>query len=128
MPNAECRMPNVEGRGSETVSGMAHIGGEIIRVGEVPSTNDVVALHAVRGAREGLTVVAEAQTAGRGRHGRVWHSPAGSGLYVSVLLRPAREAVALLTLAGGVALCEAIRESTGFGAVIKWPNDLLAPN
>ncbi len=104
------------------------IGAEIVRLAEVPSTNDIVAMHAARGAAEGFTVVAESQSAGRGRHGRVWHSPPGSGLYVSILLRPRREAVLLLTLAGGVALCEAVRESTGLGAIIKWPNDLLAPD
>lgn len=93
---------------------------------EVSSTNDFVAARAARGAAEGLVVVAESQTAGRGRLGRSWHSPPGSGLYVSVLLRPEASAVPLLTLAGGVALCDGVRESTGLTAVIKWPNDLLA--
>ncbi len=109
------------------MSAPSRLGREIIRLDEVPSTNDIVATHASRGANEGLTVVAQAQTAGRGRQGRVWHSPPGSGLYVSVLLRPTADVLALLTLAGGVALCEGIRESTGLAAVIKWPNDLLAP-
>jgi BirA family biotin operon repressor/biotin-[acetyl-CoA-carboxylase] ligase len=95
---------------------------------EVSSTNDLVAARAARGAAEGLVVVAESQTAGRGRLGRSWHSPPGSGLYVSVLLRPEASAVPLLTLAGGVALCDGVRESTGLTAAIKWPNDLLAPD
>lgn len=94
---------------------------------EVGSTNDVVAARAQQGAPEGLVVVAETQTQGRGRHGRRWHSPAGSGLYVSVLFRPPVAAARLLSLAGGVAICEAVRESTGLAAEIKWPNDLLAP-
>jgi BirA family biotin operon repressor/biotin-[acetyl-CoA-carboxylase] ligase len=94
----------------------------------VSSTNDLIAEHGARGAAEGLVIVAESQTAGRGRFSRVWHSPPGSGLYVSVLLRPETRVVPLLTLAGGVAICEAVRESTGLQAVIKWPNDLLAPD
>ena len=53
------------------------------------STNDVAARLAESGAEEGTTVVAETQTAGRGRHGRVWFSPPGAGLYVSVIVRPA---------------------------------------
>lgn len=104
------------------------IGADIQYESEVTSTNDIVSARAAHGAPEGLVVVAEAQTAGRGRHGRSWHSPPGSGLYVSVLLRPPARAVPLLTLAGGVALCEAVRESTGLAAAIKWPNDLLAPD
>ena len=104
-----------------------NLGSQVIRLGEVSSTNDVVRMHAERGAPEGLAVVAAAQTAGRGRQGRTWHSPAGSGLYVSVLLRPTKAALSLLTLAGGVALCEAVRENTGLRVMIKWPNDLLAP-
>lgn len=103
-------------------------GAERIRHGEVTSTNDVVAVHASHGAAEGLVVTADMQTAGRGRLGRAWHSPPGSGLYVSVLMRPEPAVVPLLTLAGGVAICEAVRESTGLQAVIKWPNDLLAPD
>jgi BirA family biotin operon repressor/biotin-[acetyl-CoA-carboxylase] ligase len=93
----------------------------------VSSTNDIAAAYAARGAAEGLVVIAETQTAGRGRFARSWHSPAGSGLYVSVLLRPSPHVVPLLTLGGGVAICEAVRETTGLPAIIKWPNDLLAP-
>lgn len=99
----------------------------ILRVPEVSSTNDIAAQYGARGAAEGLVIVAESQTAGRGRFSRTWHSPPGSGLYVSVLLRPEPAVTGLLTLAGGVAICEAVRESTGLQAVIKWPNDLLAP-
>jgi BirA family biotin operon repressor/biotin-[acetyl-CoA-carboxylase] ligase len=106
---------------------MKRIGREIVHESEVASTNDVVAARAARGEAEGFVLVAGSQTAGRGRHGRTWHSPPGSGLYVSVLLKPPPGAVGLLTLAGGVALCEAVRESTALAVEIKWPNDLLAP-
>jgi BirA family biotin operon repressor/biotin-[acetyl-CoA-carboxylase] ligase len=94
------------------------------------STNDVAAQLAQDGAVEGTTVVAEAQTSGRGRHGRVWFSPPGAGLYVSVVLRPphsiGREEnpARLLTLASGVAVAEAVRAVTGLPAEIKWPNDV----
>ena len=106
------------------------IGGRIHWLVTTGSTNDVAARLAELGADEGATVVAEAQTAGRGRHGRTWFSPPGAGLYVSVILRPAGELAsgnpaALLTLASGVALAEAVRTATGLPAEIKWPNDIV---
>jgi BirA family transcriptional regulator, biotin operon repressor / biotin---[acetyl-CoA-carboxylase] ligase len=79
---------------------------------------------------EGLVVVADQQTAGRGRRGHTWFSPAGSGLYVSVVLAPARarvdpeRATLLLTLTAGVALAEAVEAVTGLHVDLKWPNDL----
>jgi BirA family transcriptional regulator, biotin operon repressor / biotin---[acetyl-CoA-carboxylase] ligase len=96
----------------------------------IGSTNDVATALANNGDHEGAVVIAEAQTAGRGRRGRVWFSPPGAGLYVSVLLVPARSvrpdrATALLTLAAGVALAEAVERATGLSPAIKWPNDLL---
>jgi BirA family transcriptional regulator, biotin operon repressor / biotin---[acetyl-CoA-carboxylase] ligase len=92
---------------------------------DVPSTNDVAAMLAESGAAEGTVVAADAQSAGRGRLGRHWSSPRGAGLYVSIVLRPRPEAAALLTLAAGVAVCEAIRAATGLTPDLKWPNDAL---
>ena len=95
------------------------------------STNDVAARLAESGAVEGTTVVAEMQTAGRGRHGHVWFSPRGAGLYASIVVRPKGtlsvngNPAALLTLASGVAIAEAVRTVTGLPAQIKWPNDVL---
>jgi BirA family biotin operon repressor/biotin-[acetyl-CoA-carboxylase] ligase len=95
------------------------------------STNDNAARLAEAGADEGTTVVAEMQTAGRGRHGRVWFSPRGAGLYASVIVRPGtalsddENPAALLTLASGVAIAEAVRSVTGLPAEIKWPNDVV---
>jgi BirA family transcriptional regulator, biotin operon repressor / biotin---[acetyl-CoA-carboxylase] ligase len=97
------------------------------------STNDVAAHLAELGATEGTVVVAETQTSGRGRHGREWFSPAGAGLYVSVILRPPSDQslakkhspVTLLTLASGVAIAEGIRTGIGMPVEIKWPNDLM---
>jgi BirA family transcriptional regulator, biotin operon repressor / biotin---[acetyl-CoA-carboxylase] ligase len=95
------------------------------------STNDVAAHLAELGADEGTTVVAEAQTAGRGRLGRTWFSPPGAGLYVSIVLRPSGDLstrsnpAAFLTLASGVAITEGVRASTGLPVEIKWPNDVM---
>jgi BirA family biotin operon repressor/biotin-[acetyl-CoA-carboxylase] ligase len=80
---------------------------------------------------EGLVVVADEQTAGRGRRGHTWFSPPGSGLYVSVILTPGRarvdpaRATGLMTLAAGVALAEAVEATAGLTVNLKWPNDLF---
>jgi BirA family transcriptional regulator, biotin operon repressor / biotin---[acetyl-CoA-carboxylase] ligase len=81
--------------------------------------------------RDGLVVVADEQTAGRGRRGHSWFSPPGSGLYVSVVLAPATarvdplRATMLLTLAAGVALVEGVDAAAGLSVSLKWPNDLF---
>ena len=97
----------------------------------IGSTNDVALTLAAQGERDLAVVIADEQTAGRGRRGRAWFSPPGSGLYVSVVLTPGRarvdpdRATTLLTLAAGVALSEAIEAATALRVDIKWPNDLL---
>lgn len=93
----------------------------------VSSTQDVARALASQGAPEGTVVVAETQSAGKGRRGRQWLSPAGGGLWLSVLLRPAMlpAEVPRLTLAAGVAAARAITETTGLSIGLKWPNDLL---
>lgn len=93
---------------------------------ETTSTNDLAATYAERGAPEGTTVIAGAQTAGRGRLGRSWHSPPGAGLYASIVIRDAR-AAPYLTLAGGVAVAGGVRAATGLPLEIKWPNDVVTP-
>lgn len=95
----------------------------------IGSTNDVAAMHAASGDHEGAVFVADAQTRGRGRRGRVWFSPPGAGLYVSTILRPSRSrdrdrATLLTTIAAGVALVEGVGRATGLTASLKWPNDL----
>jgi BirA family biotin operon repressor/biotin-[acetyl-CoA-carboxylase] ligase len=96
----------------------------ITRLATTASTNDVAA-----SLPAGWVVVADQQTAGRGRRGRNWFSPPGSGLYASVVLAPARaadsvRATALLTLAAGVAIAEAIADVAALQVDLKWPNDL----
>jgi BirA family biotin operon repressor/biotin-[acetyl-CoA-carboxylase] ligase len=93
---------------------------------EVSSTNDVALERADAGAAEGTTIVADAQTRGRGRLGREWSSPPGAGVYASVILRPQTPA-SVLTLAAGVAVAEGIEASTGLRPWLKWPNDICMP-
>jgi BirA family biotin operon repressor/biotin-[acetyl-CoA-carboxylase] ligase len=91
------------------------------------STNADVVAAAGAGTPQGLVVVAESQTAGRGRLDRTWVAPARAGLTFSVLLRPDVPARTLgwLPLLGGVALVEAVVRLAEVDAVLKWPNDLL---
>jgi len=91
---------------------------------ETGSTNADVLAAAKQGAPEGLVVVAERQTAGRGRFDRRWESPPRAGLTLSVLLRPVRIS-GWLPLLAGVALVETVRRLGEVDAVLKWPNDLL---
>ena len=99
--------------------------GRVVYRPVVASTNDVARELAAAGAADGTTVVAGAQTAGRGRQGRRWHSAPGAGLYCSVVLRGVD--VAVLTLAAGVAAAEGVRAATGLPVEIKWPNDVVLP-
>jgi BirA family biotin operon repressor/biotin-[acetyl-CoA-carboxylase] ligase len=98
--------------------------GEPLWFADVSSTNDVALALAEQGAAEGRLVLANAQAAGRGRHGRTWASPPGAGLYVSAVLRPAPQAVPLLTIAAGLAVAEGIQHATGLATRLKWPNDV----
>ena len=90
------------------------------------STNDIVKDLAQHGAPEGTAVVAEHQTQGRGRHGRCFVSPAGVGIYVSLLVRPQADTQRLpqLTLAVAVATAEALAEYSALPVRLKWPNDV----
>lgn len=101
------------------------LAGSIRHFPEVASTNDLAVEAAQAGATQGAWV-ADAQTAGRGRGGHNWHSSAGDGLYLSVLLSPRLPAsVVQLSLAAGLAAWDAIREVTGQVTDIRWPNDLV---
>jgi BirA family biotin operon repressor/biotin-[acetyl-CoA-carboxylase] ligase len=100
---------------------------ELVLVDRVGSTNDLARELAAAGAPHGTVVLAESQSAGRGRHGRHWHSPPGLGLYVSVLLRRAGPPADTTrwTLAAALALCEAARALARCPIAIDWPNDLV---
>jgi BirA family biotin operon repressor/biotin-[acetyl-CoA-carboxylase] ligase len=90
------------------------------------STMDRAALFARAGAPEGIVVISDEQTAGRGRAGRAWHSPPGAALYATLLLRPhvPPPALATLPLMAGVAVAEALEALTGATVQLKWPNDV----
>jgi BirA family biotin operon repressor/biotin-[acetyl-CoA-carboxylase] ligase len=102
------------------------VGREIILLPEVASTNTLAMELASEGAAEGTVVLAETQTAGKGRLGRTWISPRGN-IYMSVILRPdvPVHKAPLITLMGAVAAASAVRSGCGLAAAIKWPNDLM---
>jgi BirA family biotin operon repressor/biotin-[acetyl-CoA-carboxylase] ligase len=92
----------------------------------VDSTQKIAARLAYEGVPEGTVVVAEQQTAGRGRLSRKWHSPKGTGIWMSIILRPAipTQNAPQLTLLAAVSVAQAI-EAAGINVSIKWPNDIL---
>lgn len=102
---------------------------KLVYLPEVDSTNQEVKRIACD-YPNGTAVVAEKQTAGKGRLGRVWSSPKGTGLWFSILLKPniAPNQIAGITLACGLGVCKAIRKYTGLNALIKWPNDIIIGN
>jgi len=99
---------------------------DVVWRAEVDSTQRVARELARAGAGEGTVVVAEAQSVGRGRLGRTWHSPPGANLYCSIVLRPALPPARVpeLALVVGLAVARAV-ESLGLPARLKWPNDVL---
>lgn len=102
-------------------------GHQIHYYNEVESTQIVAKQLAEDGATEGTVVLAEQQNNGKGRLGRHWHSPAGKGVWMSIVLKPTIpiQLAPQLTLLTAVALCKAIRKLTSLDVGIKWPNDLL---
>jgi BirA family biotin operon repressor/biotin-[acetyl-CoA-carboxylase] ligase len=108
--------------------GTRWIGRRIAVWNRVASTNDIAVRAAASTANEGLVVLAEEQSAGRGRRGRSWTAPAGSSVLMSVLLFPPPELAetAWLTALGAVATAEVVAACTGSdaGVTIKWPNDV----
>lgn len=103
------------------------IGREILFFSEIDSTNSKAREEALRGAKEGTIIIADAQTRGRGRLGRPWESPPGMNLYASMILRPAIPLAdaAAMPLLTGIAVAKGLGRSTGAAAGIKWPNDIL---
>lgn len=105
----------------------AWAGRKIVYFPETDSTNRRARLLAQEGAPHGTLVLADKQTAGRGRRGRGWISPAGEGIFMSLLLRPNvhPSQVAKLSLLTALAVANAIELETGLDAQIKWPNDIV---
>ncbi len=124
-------------RESETVYNQSEIesllktrwaGRTLVFLDEIDSTNNEAKRQAEDGAPEGTLVVAEIQNAGKGRRGRSWVSPKGSGIWMSLLLRPKFEPyhASMLTLVAAMAVEEGIRRVTGLETGIKWPNDIVS--
>ena len=103
------------------------LGRELFYLPSVSSTNREAREKAEIGALDGAVVLAETQTAGRGRLGREWYSPTQTGLWMSVILRPkiVPADAPKLTLTAAVAVAEAVMTETGLNPGIKWPNDIL---
>ncbi|HEV2225892.1 MAG TPA: biotin--[acetyl-CoA-carboxylase] ligase [Nitrososphaerales archaeon] len=97
-----------------------------VELDDVDSTQTIAKGLAAQGAPEGTTVVAKSQSSGKGRLGRSWVSPTG-GLYMSFILRPTgMSKPELITLVTSVAVVEGIKQATGLGTAIRWPNDIMA--
>lgn len=122
-PAADAPLPDRVRRGMKSLI----VGSSHLAYGRVSSTNDLALILAREGCPDGLVITAEEQWAGRGRLGRSWHSPAGAGLWVSIVLRPdlpiARAQA--LTFLGAVAAASALRARHRMAVHLKWPNDLL---
>jgi BirA family biotin operon repressor/biotin-[acetyl-CoA-carboxylase] ligase len=104
-----------------------HLGQRVLVIDRLDSTNNYAAVLAEDPANDGVAVLADEQTAGRGQHGRSWQCPPRSGVLLSLLVfpPPALRRPALLTAWAAVSVCETILRATGLQAKIKWPNDVL---
>ena len=106
------------------------IGKKIYYFDHINSTMDMATGLGLKGAPEGTIILSEAQSQGRGRMGREWHSPKYKGIYLSLVLKPAilPNQAPILTLLSAVSICEAVKELTGLDVKIKWPNDIFIGN
>lgn len=103
---------------------------EIYNYKTISSTNEIAKNLALSGAKHGTVVISEEQTAGKGRLGRSFYSPANTGIYMSIILRPNLTAMdsVLITTSSSVIICEAIKKVTGIDCQIKWINDIYLNN
>ena len=117
----------LEGPALEVALAGTRFAGKVLFFDSIPSTNTHAMTEGEAGAPDGMVYVADEQTAGRGRGAHGWASPPGSGLYVSVLLRPkiAPADALWLSLAAGLVVHGAVERVTSLRADLRWPNDLL---
>jgi len=103
------------------------VGRSILCFKEVNSTNDVAWDSARQGNSDGLVILAEAQRHGRGRHGKIWLSPPGTAILMSVVLMDDSVCInpGALTIAAGLAVAEGIDQASGLHTRLKWPNDVM---
>ncbi|MBI2868302.1 MAG: biotin--[acetyl-CoA-carboxylase] ligase [Chloroflexi bacterium] len=121
--SADLLLPEEVGAGLET----RFLGKRILHHAEVTSTQDIAEELARAGAEEGLVVIAEGQTRGRGRKGRGWESPAGGGVYLSIVLRPdlIPSLLIQIPLIAGVAVVRAVRQAAPLEPALNWPNNII---
>jgi BirA family biotin operon repressor/biotin-[acetyl-CoA-carboxylase] ligase len=101
-----------------------YLGRNLLYLDTVSSTQDVARAEAERGGPVGTAVLAEEQTAGRGRLGRAWVSPAGKNIYVTLVMRPPAAKLRVLSIVSPLAIADAL-EGIGLTPKLKWPNDVL---
>lgn len=103
------------------------IGNRVISIQETDSTNAQIKVLAEQGAVEGAVLIADRQSAGRGRLGRRWESPSGVNLYCSILLKPQIpvQQAPQLTFLSAVSVAETLTQVCGLSPTVKWPNDIL---
>ena len=125
---ASCELPDIlDETVLESIRRTAWVGRELVCLSEADSTNTRAKQLAEEGYPEGTLVVAEYQSAGRGRRGREWEGPSGAGIYMTLVLKPEIEPdnASMLTLVAALAVSAAVRELTGRSVGIKWPNDIV---
>lgn len=105
-------------------------GREVISYRKADSTNDIAYHLAEKGVKEGVIILAEEQSKGKGRHGRSWVSPPKGGIYMSCILRPqiSPNEIPRITLLAAVSVAKAVREVASLEVSIKWPNDIMISN
>jgi BirA family biotin operon repressor/biotin-[acetyl-CoA-carboxylase] ligase len=101
------------------------VGRRVIYLTSTHSTQDIARREAEDGVPEGTVVIAEEQTAGRGRFGRRWVSPAGLNLYLTIVLRPDIAQLRALSMAAPLGVCRAVETVTDVQPLVKWPNDVI---
>lgn len=104
------------------------LGNQIEILNTIDSTNNYLKLKAQNGASEGLVVLAEQQTCGKGRKDKNFFSPAKTSIYMSILLKPKIQIISFITIAAAISVVEAIYNITGIKTSIKWVNDVLYKN
>jgi BirA family biotin operon repressor/biotin-[acetyl-CoA-carboxylase] ligase len=121
------RNPFVWSQAESSAEFSATLGATILCFDELASTNETARELAVKGASEGVSVIARKQTAGKGRQGRSWSSPIDEGLYVSIILRPhiTPAQASVIPLASAIAVAETFAVDFSTAVDIKWPNDVL---
>ena len=109
----------------ESLLGTESLGRNVVYRPTLESTQDLARAEAEGGSPEGTIVIADEQTAGRGRQGRRWLSPPGANLYFTIVLRPSPQQIRALSMVVPLAVAEGVEDATALTCGIKWPNDVM---